>query len=63
MCETVKNLYTDYTYTEKSRQGYIRWALCEHFTSPCQDLACGRLRNDIIRLDIITRKQFVQSDF
>ena len=29
---------------KKSQHGCVRWALCEHLTSPCHDLACGGLR-------------------
>ena len=43
---------------EKSQHGCVRWALCEHLTSPCHDLACGGLRDDIICLDIVTRQLF-----
>ena len=43
---------------KKSQHGCVRWALCEHLTSPCHDFAYGGLRNDIIYYDIITRKSF-----
>ena len=29
---------------KKSQHGCVRWALCEHLTSPCHDFACGGLR-------------------
>ena len=30
---------------EKSQQGCVRWALCEHLTPPCCDLTCGGLED------------------
>ena len=38
----------------KSQHGCVRWALCEHLTSPCHDFACGGLWNEIICLDIVS---------
>ena len=36
--------------SKKSQHGCVRWALCEHRTSPCHDFACGKLRDDIFFL-------------
>ena len=43
---------------EKSQHGCVRWALCEHLTSPCHDFACGGLRNEIICSDILLDNYF-----
>ena len=48
---------------KKSQLGCVRWALCEHLTSPCHDFACGSLRDDIICLDIATRQLFFKRNF
>ena len=39
---------------QKSQHGCVRWALCEHLTSPCHDFACGglweqRIKNSKVR--------------